>query len=68
MSATVEDATIKPHTTQPAQGEEDFSKGSEILDVTLPRELVTSLLGDGEVLWETSPYIFLEFGLSLHSI
>lgn len=59
---------MKPHRTQPTLGEKDFSEGSEILSVTLPREVVTSLLGDMEVLLETSPYIFLEFSLSLHSI
>lgn len=58
MSITVEGTAVKPHRTQPAWGEEDFSECSEILHVTLPREVITSPLGDG----------FLEFSLSLRSI
>lgn len=59
---------VKPHRTQPAWGEKDISEGSETLNVTLPREVVTSPLGNGEVLLGTSPQTLLESNLYLNSI
>jgi len=55
MSVTVEGTAVKPHTPQPARGEEGCSESSEILSVTLPREVATPPSGDGEALLETSP-------------